>query len=119
MHPVRNCVVFPSKIYVEGFPGGPLDKHLLPNAMDMGSIPSRGTKIPQATGQLSLHAKSKICQLQIRPEAVKINKYIYSYIFKLEVPPVLCDNLEGWDGVGSGREVQEGGDIWIPTADSC
>ena len=25
---------------------------------------------------------------------------------------VLCDNLEGW-------EVQEGGDIYIPMADSC
>jgi len=22
---------------------------------------------------------------------------------------MLCDNLEGWDGMGSGREVQEGG----------
>ena len=32
---------------------------------------------------------------------------------------VLCDNLEGWDGVGGGREVQEGGDICIPVADSC
>ena len=29
------------------------------------------------------------------------------------------DNLEGWDGVGSGREVQEGGDICISMADSC
>ena len=28
-------------------------------------------------------------------------------------------NLEGWDGVGSGREVQEGGDIRVPMADSC
>ena len=26
---------------------------------------------------------------------------------------VLCDNIEGWDGVGHGREVQEGGDIGI------
>ena len=26
---------------------------------------------------------------------------------------MLCDNLEGWDGVGGGREVQEGGDICI------
>ena len=26
---------------------------------------------------------------------------------------VLCDNLEGWDRVGGGREVQEGGDICI------
>ena len=29
----------------------------------------------------------------------------------------LCDNLGG--GVGGGREVQEGGDIWTPVADSC
>ena len=28
--------------------------------------------------------------------------------------PVLCDR-----GVGGGREVQEGGDIHIPMADSC
>jgi len=32
---------------------------------------------------------------------------------------LLCDNLEGWDGVGGGREVQEGGDLCIPMADSC
>ena len=31
---------------------------------------------------------------------------------------MLCDNLEGWDKVGSGREVQEGVDICIPMADS-
>ena len=30
---------------------------------------------------------------------------------------MLCDNLEGWDGVGSGKEVQEGGDICILMAD--
>ena len=30
---------------------------------------------------------------------------------------VLCDNLE--DRVGGGREVQEGGDICMPMADSC
>ena len=32
---------------------------------------------------------------------------------------MLCDNLDGWDGVGGGREVQEGGDICIPVVDSC
>ena len=26
---------------------------------------------------------------------------------------VLCDNLELWDGVGDGREVQDRGDIYI------
>ena len=31
----------------------------------------------------------------------------------------LCINLEGWNGEGNGREVQEGGDICIPMADSC
>ena len=30
----------------------------------------------------------------------------------------LCINLEGWDREGGGREVQKGGDICIPMADS-
>ena len=31
---------------------------------------------------------------------------------------MLCDNLEGCDRVGGRREVQKGGDICIPMADS-
>ena len=31
----------------------------------------------------------------------------------------LCINLERWDGKGDGREVQKGGDVCIPMADSC
>ena len=31
----------------------------------------------------------------------------------------LCINLEGWDGEEDGREVQMGGNICIPMADSC
>ena len=27
--------------------------------------------------------------------------------------------LENWDGEGNGREVQKGGDRYIPMADSC
>ena len=27
--------------------------------------------------------------------------------------PVLCDNLEMWDGVGGGRQFQEGGDLYV------
>ena len=30
-----------------------------------------------------------------------------------------CINPEGQDGEGDGREVQKGGDIYIPMADSC
>jgi len=33
--------------------------------------------------------------------------------------PGLCDKPVGWDGVGDGRELQEGGDICIPMTDSC
>ena len=36
-----------------------------------------------------------------------------------ELSLVLCDNTEGWVGVGDGREVWEGEDICIPMADSC
>ena len=32
---------------------------------------------------------------------------------------VLCINIEGWGGVGDGKEVQKRGDICIPIADSC
>ena len=31
----------------------------------------------------------------------------------------LCINLEGWEWAGDRREVQKGGDIHIPMADSC
>ena len=31
---------------------------------------------------------------------------------------MLCDNLEGRNGVGGGREVQEGGDMCVLMADS-
>ena len=31
----------------------------------------------------------------------------------------LCVNLKWWGGAGDGREVQKGGDICIPMADSC
>ena len=31
----------------------------------------------------------------------------------------LCINPEGWEGEGDGSEVQKGGDLCIPMADSC
>jgi len=36
-----------------------------------------------------------------------------------ETQKQLSINLEGWDGEGDGRGVQQGGDICIPMADSC
>ena len=40
-------------------------------------------------------------------------------IWLRKLKPGLCFNLEGWDGVGDEREVQKGGDICVPMADSC
>ena len=48
-------------------PGGPVVKNLPSNAGDEGSIPGWGTKIPDATGQLSPCA----CMPQLRPDAAK------------------------------------------------
>ena len=31
----------------------------------------------------------------------------------------LCINLEGWVGEGDGKELQKGGGICVPMADSC
>ena len=36
-----------------------------------------------------------------------------------ELSPVLCDDLEGWDGVCVCEGGSEGGDIYIHIADSC
>ena len=36
-----------------------------------------------------------------------------------ELKQGLCNNLEGWDGVEDGREVQEGRKIGVPMADFC
>ena len=37
-------------------------------------------------------------------------------VWHWELNPVLYDNLKGWDWVGGGKEVQEGGDICTPMA---
>ena len=48
----------------------------------------------------------------------KIDSPWESDIWLREFKPELCGNLEGWDGEGGGREVQEGGDMCLPMADS-
>ena len=53
--------------------------------------------------------------------------YTLPYVKQRASENLLCDtgssasalgNLEGWDGEGDGRGVQEGGDMCIPVADS-
>ena len=51
-----------------------------------------------------------ICKIDIQQEfAVRLRK----------LKQGLCINQEGWNGAGDRREVQMGGDICIPMADSC
>ena len=49
----------------------------------------------------------------------KINSQWEFAVWLRKLKQGLCINLEGWDGEGDGREVQKGGDIGIPMADSC
>ena len=74
------------KLVDRDLPGGPVVKNPPSNAGDAGSIPGRGTKIPHATGQLSLRASTRepsrcnersrmpqrtSCVPQLRPNAAK------------------------------------------------
>ena len=60
----------------------------------------------------------------------KSNRKTYITMFKIDsqwefavwlskLKQGLCINLEGWGGEEDGKEVQKGGDICIPIADSC
>ena len=49
----------------------------------------------------------------------KIDRQWESAVWFWKLKQGFCINLEGWDGEGNGREVQKGGDISIPMADSC
>ena len=50
------------------FPGSPVVKNLPYNAVDAGSIPAQGTKIPRASGQLSLcTTTTKLVYLSLEP----------------------------------------------------
>ena len=48
----------------------------------------------------------------------KINSQQEFAVWLRKLKQGLCINLEGWDGEEGGREVQKGGNICIPMADS-
>ena len=48
----------------------------------------------------------------------KIDSWWEPAIKHRELSSVLCGDLDGWDGGGGGKEVQEGGDTGRPRADS-
>ena len=61
-------------------------------------------------GKSNMETYITICKIHSQPE-------IAVWLRKLKQG--LCINLEGWDGERDGREVQKGGDICVPMADSC
>ena len=74
--------------------------------MDMGRRGGAG----EMHGKSNMETYITICKIHSQQEfAVWLRK----------LKQGLCINLEGWVGEGDGREVQKGGDICIPMADSC
>jgi len=61
-------------------------------------------------GESNMEAYITICKID--------NQWEFAVCLR-ELKQGLCINLEEWDGEGDGREVQEGGDICTPMADSC
>ena len=61
-------------------------------------------------GETNMEIYITICKIDIQQEFA-------AWVRKLKQG--LCINLEGWDGEEDGREVQKGGDIYMPMADSC
>ena len=61
-------------------------------------------------GESNMETYITICKIDSQQEFA---------VWLRELKQGLCINLEGWDGEEDEREVQEGGDICIPMADSC
>ena len=61
-------------------------------------------------GKSNMETYTSVCKIDIQQE--------FS-VWLRKLKQGLCINLEGQDGEGDGREVQQGEDISIPMADSC
>ena len=60
-------------------------------------------------GESNMEIYNNICKID--------NQWEFA-IWLRELKQAFCDNLEGWDGEGDGREGQDGGDMGAPMADS-
>ena len=60
-------------------------------------------------GKSNMETYITICKIDSQGEFV---------VWLRKLKQALCINLEGWDREGDEREVQKGGDICIPMADS-
>ena len=74
--------------------------------MDMG----RGEERVRCMERVNMETYIIICKIDSQQEFA---------IWLRKLKQGLYINLAGWDGAGEGREVQKGGNICIPMADSC
>ena len=74
--------------------------------MDMGRGEERVRCMERVTWKLNI----TICKIDSQGEFA-------AWLRKLKQE--LCINLEGWDGEGDGKELQNGGGMCIPMGDSC
>ena len=65
---------------------------------------------PEMYGESNVEIYITICKIDNQGEFA---------VYLRDLKQGLCTNLEGWDGEGDEREVQNGGDIHIPMANSC
>ena len=69
----------------------------------------------KAEGEMDGQSNKEICNT-----VCKIDSQRQFAVWLRELKQGLCDNLEGWDGEGDGREVLEGGDVvylWLILVD--
>ena len=67
-------------------------------------------------GESEMYGESK---METYITICKIDSHREFAIWLRKLKQGLCINLEGWDGAGGEKEVQKGGDICIPMANSC
>ena len=65
---------------------------------------------PEMYGESNVEIYITICKIDNQGEFA---------VYLRDLKQGLCTNLEGWDGEGDEREVQEGGDVCILMPDSC
>ena len=74
------------------------------------------TQLEREEGEGGVHGES---HMETYITICKIDSQWEFAVWPRKLKQGLCINLEGWDGEGDEREVQKGGDICIPTAESC
>ena len=88
------------------------------NAGDLGLIPGSG-RSPKEFLPGESHGQRSLVGYRLwgRKESDPTEQLTHTHIHAHDQRG--CLYLEGWEGERDGREVQEGGNICIPMADSC